>query len=453
MAQTILRVPTTDEVTLYRQNPVWSQLKELWRFKIDGQQYARKKETAAVACERTKVSKVWDWGEPLIRVADKAVVYYCYECEVNTKRQPLLVITNGLGSAGRHMKRAHGRNPKTGLPMGIQPAAGSSSELVNTKNYDVFKLLMLKWFVLCQLALFMLENTYFRALMSYMHAGLGGLLPKATSTLRGWIMTEFDTQRGLLAAELSKSLSKVHITFDIWTASNQRGYIAVWAYWISSQGRQRRLLAFRRVYRSHTGEVQAELLLEVLQQYSIDQKLGYCVSDNASSNDKACELLFRSIDPSIAALAIQGRRLRCFGHIVNLSAQSLLATTSAEARVAARELEAIGDDEEGGEAVGARWIHAGPLGKLQRLVKYVLASGQRREEFASISGGYRVKQYDHLGVSGKLKMEVVFQLALVNGRRILLGCRQRAASDSPMKHDIHRLALIFKTRRTSNSSS
>lgn len=405
MAQTILRVSTTDEVTLCRRNPVWSQVKELWRFKIDGKQYARKKETATAASERTKVSKVWDWGEPLIRVADGAAVYYCYECEVNSKRQPLLVITNGLGSAGRHMKRAHGRELKTGLPAGSQPA-GSLNELVNTKNYDVFKLLVLKWFVFCQLALFMLENSYFRALVSYMHEGLGGLLPKATSTLRGWIMTEFDTQRGLLAAELSRSLSKVHITFDIWTAPNQRGYISVWGYWISSQGRQRRLLAFRRVYRSHTGEVQAELLLEVLNEYAIDQKLGYCVSDNASSNDKACELLFKSINPSITAVTIQGRRLRCFGHVVNLAAQSLLATTGTEARVAARELEVIGDDEEGSEAVGARWIHAGPLGKLQRLVKYVLASGQRREEFASLSGGHRVKQYDHLGVSSKLRIEV-----------------------------------------------
>ncbi len=413
MAQHVLRVAATDDVTLYCQNPLFSQLKELWRFKIEGKEYARRKETAAVAGLRAKSSKVWDWGESLIRVNDGASVYYCYECELNMKRQRLPVITSGLSGAGKHMTGFHGRDLTTGLLKGSLADASSLSELVHTKNYDVFKLLMLKWFVFCQLALFMLENTYFRALISYMHAGLGGLLPKATSTLRGWIIDEFETQRGLLAAELSKSVSKVHITFDIWTAPNQRGYISVWAYWISSTGRQRRLLAFRRIYRSHTGEAQAEILLQILNDYSLTQRLGYCVSDNASSNDSACEQVFKSIDPSITAVAIQGRRLRCFGHIVNLSAQSLLATTGAEARAAALELEGVGDDEEGGEAVRARWIHAGPLGKLQRLVKYVLASGQRREEFGRISGGYQVKQYDNLGVSGKVEEGGCFSLASI----------------------------------------
>ena len=39
------------------------------------------------------------------------------------------------------------------------------------------------------------------------------------------------------------------------------------------------------------------------------------------------------------------------------------------------------------------------VGKLHKLVKYILASPQRREEFGDIKGGRKVKEFDHLGVS------------------------------------------------------
>ncbi len=352
---------------------------------------------------------------------------------MNGSRQSLPVI-NGTTGAGKHLRLVHKRDPKTGNPMASELEAGASEashELVYTRNYDIFRLLLLKWFVFCQLALFMLENSYFRAFVSYLHQGLGELLPKARSTLRSWIITEFKAQKSLLAAELSQSLSKVHITFDIWTARNQRGYIAIWGYWIDLTGRQRRLLGFRRIYRSHTGENQAQLLHKVLKDFNIEARLGYCVSDNASSNDVATELLLKAIKPDISPAAIKSRRLRCFGHIVNLAAQSLLATTGSEARAAAYKLESIGDDEEGGEAVRARWIHAGPLGKLQRLVKYVLASGQRRDEFAAIAGGKKVKEYDHLGVSSKLKMEVFFSVDASGESLCSIGLTVA------IEHDIH----------------
>ncbi|KAK3616739.1 hypothetical protein LTR22_026966 [Elasticomyces elasticus] len=91
------------------------------------------------------------------------------------------------------------------------------------------------------------------------------------------------------------------------------------------------------------------------------------MSDNASSNDKALTLLLRKLELSIDAKAIAGRCLRCFGRIVNLATQSLLATSGAKAKKAARELDRPSDDQalmDDIEGVRARWVHAGPLGKL-----------------------------------------------------------------------------------------
>jgi hypothetical protein len=280
--------------------------------------------------------------------------------------------------------------------------------VVARTDFVVFKQLLVKWFVCCQLALFMLENTYFRLLLSYLNKGLSGLLPKARTTLRRWIIEEFEAQKESVTAELSRSVSRIHISFDVWLASNIHGYLAVWGYWIDVDGhRQRRLLAFKRMYYSHSGENQAETLHSVLEGYSITRRLGYTVSDNITSNDRATELLLQRLEPGISRKEVQGRRLRCFGHIVNLAAQSLLAASPAEVEKATQELEdEVSEKEEPAAAVevefggrSAAWIRSGPLGKLQRIIKYILASGQRREEFAEVKGGRRVQEFDHLGVS------------------------------------------------------
>jgi hypothetical protein len=247
------------------------------------------------------------------------------------------------------------------------------------------------------MALFMLENLFFRELITYLNKGLGGLLPRSQKTLRNWIMEEFEERKKCLAAELSFSRSRIHISFDIWTAGNFVGFMSILAYWIDASGqRQRRLLAFKRVYGSHSGENQSEVLLEAFKEYQISDNIGYIVSDNASSNTSAVDIVLYELEPGITPAQIKARRLRCFGHIINLAAQSLLAGSDAEKRRVKEELEF---DDVDFDHQSARWIHQGPVGKLQRLVKYVLASPQRREEFGAVNGGRKVEQFDHLGVS------------------------------------------------------
>lgn len=61
----------------------------------------------------------------------------------------------------------------------------------------------------------------------------------------------------------------------------------------------------------------------------------------------------------------------------------------------------IQDELADSERAARGWIHASLLGKLQRLVKYILASSSCREEFGGVSGSKKV-QFDHLGVSSEL---------------------------------------------------
>jgi hypothetical protein len=220
---------TTDQVTLYKDNPAFDKAKAPPEFKIDGQLYHRKGEVARNTKRRAQPSKAWQFGEILVRVSDRKEVYYCYDCEVSKRKQQLPILS-GTKAALYHMEHVHKRDPETGDVRTIPGAKQEVFTLVKQSSFDTFKLLLLRWFVFCQMALFMLENLYFRELIKYLNIGLSGLLPKSAKTLRNWIMEEYENQQKTVAAELSSSLSRIHITFDIWTAGNFVGFLSIWAY-------------------------------------------------------------------------------------------------------------------------------------------------------------------------------------------------------------------------------
>jgi hypothetical protein len=363
---------------------------------IGGVDYTRAK---ALASNRKSTSAVWKFGEKVIRRSDRQAFFYCYDCEDRNKEQPLVVV-KGTSNAHHHLRASHNRDADTGEIISGPDEKKKDSDIVKSfvaeHSLSAFKALLIRWFVVCQLAFYMLENDVFRELIMFLSLALAAWLPKAGSALRGWIIDEYRERKELLKAELQASVSKISVAFDIWTAGSWLGIISVWGYWVDAAGvRQRRLLAFRRIYRSHSGENQAAIILEVLEEYEVNkaQKIGWFVCDSASSNDAAVAQVLRSLDPAISNDEIAGRRLWCLGHIINLSAGSLLDPTASERAVAASEL----DIDEFTSADS--WHSAGSIGKLQKLVKYILESPQRREEFSKIPGGRKAMEYDHFGVS------------------------------------------------------
>ena len=71
----------------------------------------------------------------------------------------------------------------------------------------------------------------------------------------------------------------------------------------------------------HSGENQAAVVLDVLNDYEICNKLGYMVMDNVGSNDTFIIIIGTLLnDEGVSYNAIQ-RRLRCNGHVINLAIQ------------------------------------------------------------------------------------------------------------------------------------
>jgi hypothetical protein len=121
--------------------------------------------------------------------------------------------------------------------------------------------------------------------------------------------------------------------------------------------------------------------------------------DNADSNDTCLEHLIREMVPNATDEDIDERRLRCWGHILNLVAKAFLFGTDADAFEL--EDEANATPERAQEQLKA-WRKKGPVGKLHNIVVFIRASTQRKELFKNISLA-SIEEIDGMLVNGDTK--------------------------------------------------
>jgi len=83
-------------------------------------------------------------------------------------------------------------------------------------------------------------------------------------------------------------------------------------------------LALKELEGEHSGLNQARVILKVINDFGIRNKLGYFVMDNASSNGTLIKAVADSLALDNIAYDSDHRRLRCNGHIINLVVQAFL---------------------------------------------------------------------------------------------------------------------------------
>ena len=112
----------------------------------------------------------------------------------------------------------------------------------------------------------------------------------------------------------------MHLSFDLWTASNRFNYVGIVSYFVDGKGLKRDvLISLLRVIGPHSGKNIATYIKKVIDCYELGSKLGYFVLDNASTNDICLEALalWFPID-------VNKRRLRCISHIINLVVRAVI---------------------------------------------------------------------------------------------------------------------------------
>lgn len=230
-----------------------------------------------------------------------------------------------------------------------------------------FRQLLIRWVTCDNVPFNKLESPYFRELMEYTNSAvIEGSLP-TRNTMRDWIVGAFNRHKGVVTELLGRSLSRINISFDVWTSRKFTSLLGLTVHFLDDEGKLRTfLLGLPRIEGQHSGENLAGRVSEIIHEYNLDGRVGYFVTDNAESNDTcldelACELGFNK----------QHRRLRCCGHIINLVARSILFGTDAD--VFEEDCQANKELQDEMKL----WRAKGPIGKLHNIVHWVQRSGQR----------------------------------------------------------------------------
>ena len=302
--------------------------------------------------------------------------------------------THGIDCNKKH--RAAARNQLTSymIPRDQLNALPLEGKGIAEKVTNCF----IKWIVCMHVAFFVVQNAFFRQFLTLLSSSLIRSIPTSHTTVKKYVLEAFHRKRGEVREILHTAKSNIHISFDLWTSGNGLALLAVCAHFVDEHRTIKTvMLALRPVHGSHSGENMAEIVGQVIKDYEIEDRLGYFVLDNADSNDKCVEHLFKQLNNP--RLLPEQRRLRCMGHIINLAAQAFLLG-EAPPQVFEAELVIAQQSKDVEAKERELWQKKGPLGKLHNIVKFIRRTPQRRQAFAAIQSvdGFNDKRADKLGV-------------------------------------------------------
>ncbi|KAK5988788.1 hypothetical protein PT974_05110 [Cladobotryum mycophilum] len=125
-------------------------------------------------------------------------------------------------------------------------------------------------------------------------------------------------------------------------------------------------------------EFSYQLEPDAIQDWDINNRIGTVISNNASNNNTYTRSLFHQLDPRMTSIDAEERRMRCYGHILNLVGRAFLYHEDSEAFEQESQLYYMADrlDDD-----LRHWRKKGPVRKLHNIVTFIRASPQRSEQF------------------------------------------------------------------------
>jgi hypothetical protein len=154
-------------------------------------------------------------------------------------------------------------------------------------DVQLFCLKAVTWLVKGNHSLSEFERPEFQAMLEAANLEAVTALWTSHNSVVRYIMHLYNYLQPCVAVELSKALSKIHISFDGWTMlGGKQGFLGIVAHFVSSSGELIDLpIALPQLTGAHTGVRIAEVVDQTLQQFGVNSaKLGYFVLDNAANN-------------------------------------------------------------------------------------------------------------------------------------------------------------------------
>jgi len=166
------------------------------------------------------------------------------------------------------------------------------------------------------------ENLAFQNLMYLVQPTFQ--MPNA-ATVKNHILARCDNLRDkILMDRVSGSFAS--LTLDIWADRWKNAYLAVNAYYIDAKWRLRdALIGFEPLTKAHTGELLADILINLLKDFGIANHVKTITTDNASNNSRMTRALDDILRDLYASIDAPGHhlqaivRLPCMSHVIQLA--------------------------------------------------------------------------------------------------------------------------------------
>lgn len=344
----------------------------------------------APADGKVKLSWIWTHGYRLVNDAglEHWLCKHCHHGKIKySQPKPqnnthVFVSQQATSTPRNHLEKRHhiveeGATPRLAKAAGqkrtIDGYCKDNLETSPAWRPALFKALLLRWVVASGISFRKLENAELRELLRYLNPKTEGLVP-VHSTVSCWISKAYDHQLGVVTEALQSSISRVNLSFDMWTSGNQLAVLGAIAHFIDIEGSARHVLLGLPEHKGvHNGVNLAETVGGIIAHWHLQDRLGYFTVDNASSNDKCLEYLGREwdFDPP-------QRQIRCCGHVLNLVCKAILFGNDCSAFE--NEMADVVSEEQD----LLLWRRKGPNGKLHNIVKYITRSPQRIQRFEAI---------------------------------------------------------------------
>ena len=255
-------------------------------------------------------------------------------------------ISGGTGAVARHLKTAHSIDPthssitekrireETAINMAILRNTKINIKTKEQRRKDLMGIglnkttleyLYLQWAINYDIPFNQIRDARFRTFLEYINPATNRMLPNSDSTIKSHAEDLFNEGKKRLRHILATALSDIHLTYDIWTSPNHLRLLAIIRHFTSEKGELHTItLALKELEGEHSGENQATIILDMLNDYKIRNKLGYMVIDNIESNNTLITAVATSLnDKGVSYNTIQ-QRLRYNNHVINLTVQAFL---------------------------------------------------------------------------------------------------------------------------------
>lgn len=238
-----------------------------------------------------------------------------------------------------------------------------ANELKRQFNPLYFQRLLVEWIVHDNLSFWTIESPRLRAIFEYLNPAVETTQANLShDTIRKRIVSLFQDHKETVREMLQASPGQIHISFDGWTSRNHHAMYGIVAHFLDEDYQpQKVVLSMPKLATRHTGQNIAAQITEILKEFNLAEKIGYFNIDNASNNDTAMVALAMTFGFNATK-----RRLRCFGHIINLVVRAMLFGTDDQV---------LNDDEDDDidelRAKHEEWVKKGPIRKLHNLVRWI----------------------------------------------------------------------------------